>query len=208
MADITTAMIKALREWSGAGIMDCKAALQEADGEMDRAKEILRKRRADIAEGKAHRETKNGVVWSYMHIRDDGGVPSLGVMVEVNCETDFAARAPVFKEFVNQLCLHIAVASPRFLGPDEIPAAAAEKEKALYREGVLESGKPEKIVDRIVEGKMTKWYQGVCLLEQEFALAADKSEQKPMKELLKDTIGKLGENITIRRFIRYDLGAE
>jgi len=208
MANITMDQIKKLREWSGAGIMDCKAALSETDGDMDKAMEALRKKRADIAASKAHRATKNGIVGSYLHVRADGGVPSLGVLVEVLCETDFAARAKPFKDFVNNLCLHIAMANPQWLTKADVPAAVIEKEKCLYKEQLKETGKPEAILDKIAEGKLTKFFAESCLLEQQYALAADKSEQKAIAEMVKDTIGQIGENITIRRFVRFDLGSE
>jgi len=205
MAEITMELIKKLREWSGAGIMDCKTALQESGGDIDKAMDILRKRRSDVAAKKAHRETKNGMVGSYLHVRDDGGVPSIGVLVEVNCETDFAARADVFKKFVNLVALHIAAASPEWLAPSDVPAEVLEREKEVVRGQLQESGKPAAIIDKIVEGRMKKFYEDNCLLEQVYALAADKSEQKTISQLLKDTIGQLGENMSIRRFARFDL---
>ena len=207
MAAITMDLIKKLREWSGAGIMDCKAALKETDGDLELAMDLLRKKRADVAAKKSHRETSNGMIGSYLHVRDDGGVPSIGVMVEVNCETDFAARGPIFKEFVNQVALHIAAAAPEFLAPEDVPEETLAKEKELMKEQLKESGKPDHILDKIVEGKIRKFYEDNCLLDQIFALAQDKSEQKSIREMLKDTIGKLGENMSIRRFARFDLGS-
>jgi len=207
MVAITMEMIKKLREWSGAGIMDCKNALKEAGGDVEKAMEILRKNRADIAAKKSHRETKNGMVGSYLHVRDDGGVASIGVLVEVNCETDFAARSDIFKEFVNTVALHIAAAAPQWLIPEEVPEEVLEKEKELMREQMRESGKPDHIIEKIVEGKLRKFYQECCLMEQVFALAADKSEQKTIAQMLKETIGMLGENMSIRRFVRFDLNS-
>jgi len=198
--------IKKLREWSGAGIMDCKTALKEADGDMEKAQEILRKKRADVAAKKSHRDTKQGMIGSYLHVRDDGGVPSIGVLIEVNCETDFAARSDIFKNFVNQVALHIAAASPSYLNAEEVPEEVIEKEKAFMKEQLMESGKPEHILDKIVEGKVRKYFEENCLMDQIFALAADKSEQKPISQMLKETIGQLGENMGIRRFARFDLG--
>jgi len=205
MTAITMDMIKKLREWSGAGIMDCKQALKETDGDLEKAMELLRKKRADVAQKKAHRETKNGMVGSYLHVRDDGGVPSIGVLVEVNCETDFAARSDVFKNFVNLVALHIAAASPEFLTPEDVPAELLDKEKELMREQLKDSGKPDNIIEKIVEGKLRKFYEERCLMNQEFALAQDKSEQKTISLMLKETIGTLGENMGIRRFVRFDL---
>ena len=206
MAEITMEMIKKLREWSGAGIMDCKTALKEHDGDMDKAMDGLQKARADIAARKAHRETKNGMIGSYLHVKDAGGVPGLGVMVEVNIETDFAARNDAFKKLVNDICLHIAIADPRWLNPDEVPEEELEKAKEIFREELKESGKPEKIWDKIMEGKIAKYLEENCLTTQEFALAQDKSERKPIADMVKDAVGVIGENITIRRFARMELG--
>lgn len=207
MAAITMEQIKKLREWSGAGIMDCKAALKETDGDVEAAMDYLRKKRASVAANKAHRETKNGMIGSYLHIRDDGGVPSIGVMVEVHCETDFAARGDIFKDFVNQVALHIAAASPQWMTPDEVPEDVLAKEKDVVKDQLREAGKPEAMLDKIVVGKLNKFYQENCLMEQIFALAADKSEQKSISQMLKETIGQLGENMTISRFARFDLNA-
>lgn len=202
---VTMEDIKKLRAWSGAGIMDCKGALKEADGDLEKAMEILRKKRADVAARKSHRETKQGMIGSYLHVRDDGGVPSIGVLVEVNCETDFAARSDIFKNFVNLVALHIAAASPTYLNAEEVPEEIIAKEKEFMKEQLKESGKPENILDKIVEGKVRKYYEENCLMDQTFALAADKSEQKTIALMLKETIGQLGENMGIRRFARFDL---
>ncbi len=208
MVEISMDLIKKLREWSGAGIMDCKRALQENNGDMEAAMETLRKQRADIAARKSHRETRSGMIGAYTHVRDDGGVPSLGVMVEVNIETDFAARNGVFKDFVKKLCLHIAMADPRWLRTEDVPEDVLEKEREFIRESLGEvANKPKEVVDKIVEGKLRKFYEDNCLLKQEFALAQDKADRKPIEALLKDVIGQIGENITIRRFVRMDLGA-
>jgi elongation factor Ts len=208
MSEITMSMIKELRERTGAGIMDCKAILKETDGDMDKAVELLRKKRADIADKKAHRDAKEGMVGSYLHVRSDGGVPSIGVMAEVNCETDFAAKTDAFKEFVNNLCLHIAAASPRWKDAEEIPEEALADEKKMFMEQLKESGKPENILEKIVEGKMKKWYSENCLLEQIYALAQDKSEQVSIAAMMKNVAGTLGENVSIRRFVRFDLTGE
>jgi len=205
MAEITMDLIKKLREWSGAGIMDCKGALKAADGDLEKAMEVLRKQNAEVAAHKAHRETKNGMIGSYLHTRSDGGVPSIGVLVEVNCETDFAARSDVFKDFVKKLCLHVAAANPQWLTVADVPADVIEKEKEIAREQLRPSGKPENIIEKIVEGKIKKFCEDVCLTEQVFALGADKSEQIPISQMLKNVIGTLGENMSIRRFVRFDL---
>ncbi len=206
MASITMDMIKKLRAWSGAGIMDCKAALKETDGDMDAAMDVLRKKRADVAAKKAHRETKCGMIGSYLHVRDDGGVPSIGVLVEVVCETDFAARGDIFRAFVNNVALHIAASSPEYLAPEDVPAEILEKEREVMREQMVDSGKPAEIIEKIVEGKLRKYYEENCLLDQTFALAAEKSEAIPIRQMLKETIGTIGENMSIRRFSRFDLG--
>jgi elongation factor Ts len=206
MAEVTMDMIKKLRAWSGAGIMDCKGALKESGGDMDGAMEILRKKRADVASKKAHRETKCGMIGSYLHVRDDGGVPSIGVLVEVVCETDFAARGDIFKTFVNNVALHIAAAAPDYLAPEDVPAEILEKERELMREQMADSDKPTEIVEKIIDGKLRKFYEENCLLEQTFALAADKSEAKSIGQMLKETIGTIGENMSIRGFARFDLG--
>ncbi len=206
MAEITMDLIKKLRAWSGAGIMDCKSALNETNGDMDAAMDLLRKRRSDVAAKKAHRETKCGMIGSYLHIRDDGGVPSIGVLVEVVCETDFAARGDVFRAFVNNVALHIAASAPEYLAPEDVPEEILEKERELMREQMADSDKPKEIVEKIIEGKLRKYYEENCLLDQVYALAADKSESIPIRQMLKETIGTLGENMSIRRFSRFDLG--
>lgn len=208
MSEITMTMIKELRERTGAGIMDCKAMLNETGGDMDKAVELLRKKRADIADKKAHRDAKEGMIGSYLHVRSDGGVPSIGVMIEVNCETDFAAKTDVFKEFVNNVCLHIAAASPRWKSPEDVPEDVMAGEKNLFMEQLRESGKPEAILEKIVEGKVQKWCAENCLLDQVYALAQDKSEQVSIQALMKEVAGKLGENVSIRRFVRFDLTGE
>jgi elongation factor Ts len=208
MAEVTMEMIKTLRERSGAGIMDCKAALAQTDGDMDKAMDILRKKRADIADKKAGRAAKNGLIHSYMHVRDLGGVPTVGVLVEVNCETDFAAKTPVIKKFANDVCLHIAMANPRWMSPSEVPADVIEKEKTIYREQLKESGKPDNIIEKILEGRIKKFCEENCLMDQVYALAADKSEQKTIQAMLKETSGQLGENMAIRRFVRFDVKGE
>jgi len=201
-------MIKELRERTGAGVMDCKAALNESDGDMEKSVELLRKKRADIADKKSGREAKNGMIGHYAHIAVDGGAPTLGVLAEVLCETDFAARSPLFKKFVNEICLHIAVAAPRWVKREEVPQDILDKEKEIMKAQLLESGKPEAILDKIVEGKITKFFQENCLLEQEYALAADKSAQVSIEAKLKDISGQLGERVAIRRFARIALGGD
>jgi elongation factor Ts len=143
-----------------------------------------------------------------MHVRDLGGVPTVGVLVEVNCETDFAAKTPVIKKFANDVCLHIAMANPRWMSPSEVPADVIEKEKTIYREQLKESGKPDNIIEKILEGRIKKFCEENCLMDQVYALAADKSEQKTIQAMLKETSGQLGENMAIRRFVRFDVKGE
>ncbi len=292
MAAITMELIKKLRDWSSAGFLDCRAALQEADGDLDKAMELLRKKRTDIASSKAHRETKNGMVFSliegnkgvvaevncetdfaarsdmfrgfmkdlvkllvqtpeaqianvaeapavvemvkdtvgrlgenmtlrrvvrfdlgttgllhsYMHVRDAGGVPSLAVLVEIQTATEAGAANPAVLEYANNLCLHAAASGPRWLVPEEVPADVIEKEKEIYASQLTEQGKAAAQIEKILPGKVNKFYEDNCLMNQIYALAADKSEQKPMGALLKDLSAKVGEAIKVARFVRMDLG--
>lgn len=206
MSNVTTSMIKELRERSGAGMMDCKAALLETDGDMDKAMEVLIKKSASIAANKGHRSTANGMIKSYIHTRQDGGVGTLGVMVEVNIETDFAARLPVFNEFVDKLCLHIAAAGPEYVNDEEIPSEQVEKQREMFVAQMEDSGKPENIVANIVEGKLKKWKEEITLMNQIYSLPATKEEAIPIRDMMQQTIGKIGENIVIKRFARFELG--
>jgi elongation factor Ts len=148
------------------------------------------------------------MIASYVHVREDGGVGSLGVLVEVNIETDFAARSPKFKEFVDRLTLHIAAAGPVYLTQDQIPPAVMDKQKEIFVAQMEETKKPKEILQKIAEGKLKKWMSDVCLMDQTYALAQSKEEQIPISEMLQQTIGKIGENIVIRRFARFALGEE
>ena len=195
--DITSSMVKELREKTGAGIMDCKKALKETQGNFDKAVDYLRKKGVAAAAKRAGRETKEGLIASYIH---PGG--RLGVLVEVNCETDFVARTAVFQNFVKEVAMQVAATNPLAIDREKLPQEGIEKEKEIYREQALSQGKAEKLLDRIVEGKLTKYYQEVCLLEQPYVKDPDKS----IKDLLTDTTAQLGENITIGRFVRFRLG--
>ncbi len=188
--------VKELRNRTGAGIMDCKGALTEAGGDMDKAIEILRTRGLAKAAKKAGRIVSEGLVGSYIHA---GG--KIGVLVEVNCETDFVAKTDDFKQFVKDVAMHIAASSPQYVKREEVPEEIKEKEKKIYATQAKESGKPEKIIDKIVTGKLDKYLSEICLLEQPFIKDPDKTVQG----LLQETIAKLGENISIRRFVRYQL---
>jgi elongation factor Ts len=197
MAEITAQMVKDLRERTGAGMMECKKALQEANGDPGEAEVILRKRGIASAGKKAGRVTRQGLIGSYIHA---GG--QLGVMVEVNCESDFVARTDDFKELVHDLAMHIAAADPRYLRKEEVPADVLEKEKEIARERARNEGKPEKVLDRIVDGRISKFYEEVCLLDQPFV----KEATLTIDQLVKHKIAKLGENISIARFTRFKVG--
>ena len=197
MAEITAALVKDLRERTGAGMMECKKALMEANGDIGDAEVVLRKRGIAAAGKKASRATKQGLIGSYIHA---GG--QLGVMVEVNCESDFVARTADFQEMVHDVAMHIAAADPRYLKREDVPAEVIEKEKEIARARALNEGKPEKVLDRIIEGRILKFYEEVCLLEQPFV----KEATLTIEQLVKTKIAKLGENISIARFVRFKVG--
>jgi len=197
MAEITTQMIKELREKTGAGIVDCKKALVEAGGDIEKAVEILRKKGAAKAAKKAERATAEGAVFSYIH-----GGGKVGVLVELNCETDFVARNETFKELGHEIAMQIAAMAPEYVSKEEVPAEVIEKEKEVLREQALAEGKPEHIVEKIVEGRLAKFYAEKCLLEQPWI----KDDSKTIKDLITDYITKLGENIKVRRFARFEVG--
>lgn len=190
--------IKSLRQMTGAGMMDAKKVLEEANGDMDKAIELMRIKGMAKAEKKSDRATENGLVEAYVHSG------KIGVLVEVACETDFVARTDEFKGFVHDVAIHIAASAPRYLDRAAVPAEVVEKETKLFGEEVAESGKPAEHAAKIIEGKMNKFYAGVCLMEQPFVKDPDRS----IEMLLKELIGKLGENLVIRRFERMELGAE
>ena len=194
---ITAQQVKELREKTGAPMMDCKAALTEAKGDMAEAETVLRKRGLASAQKRAGRATLEGMVGSYIHA---GG--KIGVMIELNCESDFVARTDEFQHLAHDLAMHIAAADPRYIRKDEVTPEILAKEKEIYRAQALASGKPEKVVDRIVEGKMEKFYEEVCLLEQHFV----KDPGQTVGQVVASCIGKLGENITVRRFSRFKVG--
>jgi elongation factor Ts len=193
---ISATMVNDLRAQTGAGLMDCKRALVETNGNVEEAITILRKKGAASAAKKADRTAKEGVVESYIHV---GG--KVGVLIEVNCETDFVARNEEFRQFVKDLCLHIAAVNPLYVSREEVPEADLAKEREIAAAQV--AGKPPAAVQKIVEGKLEKYYATVCLLDQPFVKLAEKS----IKEILTETIAKTGENIVVRRFTRYQLGA-
>jgi elongation factor Ts len=195
--EISPQLVKELREQTGAGMMDCKKALNETNGNFDAAKELLQKKNLAIAVKKAGRVASEGTVHAYIH-----GNGRIGVLVEVNCETDFAAKNDDFRGLVKDVAMHIAAASPAYLSREDVPAADLEKQKEIFAAQVRESGKPENIIPKIVEGKINKWYTEACLLDQPFVKDPDKS----VGSLLTELTAKIGEKISIRRFARYQVG--
>ncbi|UCF63632.1 MAG: translation elongation factor Ts [bacterium] len=195
--EITAKMVKELRDKTGAGMMDCKSALSDAKGDMEKAVEILRKKGIAKAEKKASREVKDGLIHAYIH---PGG--KLGVLVEVNCETDFVAKNEDFQEFVHNLSMHIAASNPLGIDRESLPGDIVEKELRIYKEQAAESGKPEHIAEKIATGKMEKFYAESVLLEQPYI----RDPEKNVKEYLTEVIARIGENISIRRFVRYQIG--
>jgi len=194
--EITAAMVKELRSQSGAGIMECKSALKETQGDVEEAITFLRKRGLAKADKKADRQTSEGVVGSYIH---QGG--KIGVMLELNCETDFVANTPDFQELVRDIAMHIAAAKPRFATREEVTEETLAKEREIFAHQAKESGKPENIVEKMVTGKMEKFYEENCVLEQPFV----KDTSVTIGELIKQKIALLGENINIRQFARFEI---
>jgi elongation factor Ts len=197
MAEVNPALVKQLRDKTNAGMMDCKKALVESDGDLGKAEEILRKKGITSASKKASRSAKEGVVASYIHLHG-----KVGVLLEVNCETDFVAKNENFRDFVKDVTLHIAAAHPLYVSRDQVPAQTVEREREIYRAQV--TGKPANIVEKIVDGKVDKFFGSVCLLEQTFI----KNPDQTIKDLVSSKISELGENIVIRRFTRYAVGEE
>ena len=195
--NISAAQVKELRERSGAPMMDCKQALTEAKGDMEQALVVLRKKGIATAAKKATRITSEGSVASYIHA---GG--KIGVLVEVNCESDFVARTDDFKELIKDIAMHIAAADPKFVRKEDVTPEAYEKEKDIYRAQAASTGKPTAVVEKIVEGKMAKFYEEVCLLDQPFV----KEPGITISQLIASKVGKLGENISVRRFARFKVG--
>lgn len=194
---VTASMVTELRERTGAGMMDCKRALQDTNGDIDKAIELLRERGLAAAAKKSGRIAAEGLVDSYIHF---GG--KIGVLVEVNCETDFVAKTDDFKSFVRDIAMHIAAANPQYLSRDDVPQAVVDKEREILRVQTLNEGKPEKIADKIVDGRISKFFKEVCLLEQAYVRDPDKTVQ----DVVMENIAKFGENINIRRFVRYEMG--
>ncbi len=197
MSTISAKMVMQLREKTGAGIMDCKGALTECNGDMDKAVDFLRKKGLATAAKRAGRAMTEGIVASYIHM--DG---KLGVLVEVNCETDFVAKNDDFKEFAKNIAMHIAATNPVGIRPEDVSEEIIAKEKEIYRGQVLEMGKPEKIADKIVEGKLQKYFKDNCLMDQAYV----RNPEMTIADLLNEMIAKIGENILIKRFVRFKIG--
>lgn len=197
MAEITAALVKELRERTGAGMMDCKKALSATDGDLEKAIDFLREKGLAAAAKKAGRVAAEGLVEAYIH-----GGGRIGVLVEVNCETDFVAKTDAFKELVKDIAMHIAATNPSYLKREEVPTAELEHEQAVLAEQARNEGKPEKIIEKMVAGRIEKYYKEVCLMEQPFVKDLDKT----ISDLITESIAKIGENISIRRFTRYQLG--
>jgi elongation factor Ts len=197
MAEVNPTLVKQLRDKTNAGMMDCKRALVESDGDLSKAEDILRKKGIASASKKASRSTKEGIVASYIHLHG-----KVGVLVEINCETDFVAKNDNFRDFVKDITLHIAAAHPLFVSRDQVPAPLVDREREIYR--VQVTGKPANIVEKIVEGKIDKFYSTICLLDQAFI----KNPEQTVNDLVALKIAEVGENIVIRRFARYAVGEE
>jgi elongation factor Ts len=197
MPEITASLVKELRDRTGAGMMECKSALVEAKGDISEAEVVLRKRGIASAAKKASRSTKQGMIGSYIHSGNQ-----LGVLVEVNCESDFVARTEDFQNLVHDIAMQIAAADPQFIRKEDVTQEALDREKDIYRERARNEGKPEKMLDKIIEGRMNKYYEEVCLLEQPFI----KENTITVGDLVKSRIAKLGENISVARFVRFKVG--
>jgi elongation factor Ts len=197
MADISASMVKQLREKTGAGMMDCKKALAECDGDTEKAIDFLRKKGLATAQKRAGRAMTEGIIQSYIHM---GG--KLGVLVEINCETDFVSRNEDFQEFAKNIAMHIAASNPLGIKPEDISEDIIHREKEIYKAQALELGKPENVVDKIVEGKLNKFIKDNCLLNQAYV----RDPEITINDLLNELIAKIGENITVKRFVRYQIG--
>lgn len=194
---ITTAMVKELRVATGAGVLDCRKTLEAANGDFDAAVTLLREKGLAAAAKKASREANEGLIGHYVHQGDRAAA-----LVEVNCESDFVARTPEFQTLIHDLAMHIVAARPQYLTPADVPATVLEQEKSIFRVQMLEEGKPEHIIDRIIEGKISKFYEDVCLMEQSFV----KDPDLKIRDLINNHIAKLGENIQVRRFAHLEVG--
>jgi elongation factor Ts len=192
-------LVKKLREATGVGILECKKAIAEANNDYEKAAELLRKKGFEKAKSKASRATNQGAIGSYIHSNY-----RIGVLMELGCETDFVAKNEDFLALHKDICMQIAAMNPKYISPENIPAEIIEKEKEIYREQMKNSGKPDNIIDKIIEGKLKKYYTEICLLNQAFF----KEDSKTIESLIAEKIHKLGENITVKRFLRYQVGEE
>jgi elongation factor Ts len=195
--EITTAMVKELRQATGAGVLDCRQALETCAGDLESAVAYLREKGLAAAAKRADRQASDGRVEAYVHPGS-----RIAVLLELNCETDFVARTDDFKTLAHDLALHIAFAAPRYITREDVPGELIERERAIYRAQALEEGKPENVIGRIVEGRLEKFYQQACLMEQPFV----RDEDRMIQELITDAIAKFGENVVMRRFVRYAVG--
>jgi len=197
--EITAAMVKELRQKTGAGVLACREALEANDGDIEKAIKFLREKGTAVAEKKAGRSAKDGIIASYIHAGN-----RIGVMLEVNCETDFVARTDEFKNLVMDIAMQIAAKRPLYVKREDVPQDIIEKEKSILKTQALNEGKPERVIDKIIEGRLEKFFANVCLLEQEFI----KDPDKTIGNLITEKIATIGENIVVRRFVRYELGEE
>ncbi len=195
--EISAALVRELREKTGAGMMDCKKALLESAGDMEKAVDYLRQKGLALASRKEGRAAAEGLVGSYIH-----GGGKIGVMVELNCETDFVARTPEFQGLLKDVAMQVAAANPRYIRREDVPEDELERERQIYQQQAIESGKPEKVVGKIVDGKVERFYSEVCLLEQEFI----KDPDRQVGDLIKNVVARLGENVQVKRFTRYHIG--
>lgn len=199
MSEVSPILVRELRERTGAGVMNCKSALADANGDIEKAIVHLREKGLAAAAKKAGRAAKEGLVGSYVHA---GG--RIGVLVEVNCESDFVARTDDFKTLVKEIAMQIAAANPRVVSREDLPAEVVESERSIYRTQVAASGKPEKVLDKIVDGKLEKFFADACLIEQPYI----KEPDKPVSRLIAEAVAKLGENLVVRRFVRFQIGEQ
>lgn len=197
MAKIDLDLIQKLRNMTGAGMMDCKKALETTDGDIEKAITELRKKGAAVAGKRSGNATDEGLVYAYIHPGD-----RIGVMIEIDCETDFVARTNDFKQFAKDVCMHIAAYNPKYVSPEDVDQTFLDKERAFYIEELVKANKPAAVIDQIVQGKLNKLYSSICLMHQPFV----KNDQLMVKDVLQELIGKLGENIRIKRFARFEIG--
>lgn len=197
--EISTEMVKELRQATGSGVLDCRKALEHANGDFDKAVEYLREKGLAKAATKAGRTAKEGLIEAYVHTGS-----RVAALIELNCESDFVARTGEFKELAHNLAMQVVAARPQYVSPDDVPEEVKEREKSIYRAQLADERKPPQVVDRIIEGKLNKFYEETCLLKQPYI----KDDQKTVEKLLLEMIAKLGENIVVRRFARFELGGE